>query len=114
MTDRREIIYHRIGNPTLQPRIFATHGHERYRIEDLNPAGNAAAQSGDRPDVVLLQNGSIDNFGRNGVSVEQLLAICIDRLAYLQAASYATPNAKALDHLIEALADLQDNGGGNE
>lgn len=57
--------------------------------------------------AIAFQNGAIKEAGVNGLTHEALLAIVIDRLEAFQRGPYAHPaNAKALEHLNEAVAAL--------
>ena len=76
--------------------------HHHYLID----AGN------DEDDSVLgsieFQLGPIAEAGINGVQIEHLLAVAIDRLECFQAGPFASPyNANALKFCGEALAALQ-------
>jgi hypothetical protein len=58
---------------------------------------------------IRFQNGGVKENGVNGISIESLLAISIDRLRCFQAGPYACEsNANALAKLEGALKDLQD------
>lgn len=53
---------------------------------------------------ILFQNGTLQEKGPNGVTMESLLAVCIDRLRSFQDGSFACrENDKALQHLEEAM-----------
>ena len=59
-------------------------------------------------DVVLFQNGPINEVGVNGITPEALLEILIDRMMGFQSGPYACrENDKALTHLQEAQMWLQ-------
>lgn len=56
-----------------------------------------------------FQEGPIPSDGVNGVQMEDLMAICIDRLTDFQAGPFACEsNQIALEHLQQALAALDD------
>lgn len=56
---------------------------------------------------VYFQEGPIPSHGINGIQMEDLIAICIDRLTDFQAGPFACePNQVALDHLKQALNAL--------
>lgn len=56
---------------------------------------------------ILFQRGPVKEFGVNGVTHEQLLAIVADRLRSFQAGPYPSKdNAAALDHIEQAIARL--------
>lgn len=57
---------------------------------------------------ISFQNGPIEEDGVNGISVEALIAINIDRLKGFQSGQFATEdNQRALEHLQAALGFLQ-------
>jgi len=57
---------------------------------------------------IRFQNGPIKKHGPNGISIESLLAICIDRLEGFQLGNYASLyNEVALANLHNALGSLQ-------
>jgi hypothetical protein len=57
--------------------------------------------------TILFQNGTIPEMGVNGVTIEALLAICIDRLECFQAGpANCNENAWALEKCREALSRL--------
>lgn len=58
---------------------------------------------------IIFQNGTFPEVGCNGVTIEALLAISIDRLEGFQRGAYPCPqNAIAIEHLQQALAALHD------
>lgn len=58
---------------------------------------------------IVFQNGTFPEVGCNGVTIEALLAISIDRLEGFQRGAYPCPqNAVAIGHLQQALAVLHD------
>lgn len=58
--------------------------------------------------VVVFQSGPVKEAGVNGISIESLLAICIDRLEGFQSGPFANDyNQDALDHLLAAQIALQ-------
>lgn len=57
---------------------------------------------------IQFQKGAVAEAGPNGISVESLLAVCIDRLEGFQSGPYpCEENAAALDHLQRGLKNLQ-------
>jgi hypothetical protein len=57
---------------------------------------------------ISFQNGSIHDAGINGVTVESMIAVCLDRLRIFQSGDLACDdNLDALIHLSAALACLQ-------
>lgn len=57
--------------------------------------------------VINFHKGPILDVGVNGIQMEDLIAICIDRLTDFQAGPFACePNQVALDHLRQALNAL--------
>lgn len=57
---------------------------------------------------ILFQNGPVKEHGVNGISIESLLAICIDRLEGFQSGAYANGyNQVALNNCREALNSLK-------
>lgn len=80
-----------------------------YRIRNFNTASNASTPhyhlDGDESWLeILFQNGPLKEKGPNGVTMESLLAVCIDRLRAFQDGSFACrENDKALQHLEEAM-----------
>lgn len=77
--------------------------NHRYEITGFDTAHNPSAKDGSgylssySRELVLFQNGPINEVGVNGVTQEVLLAIVIDRLRSFQAGPYAcAENGKAL------------------
>jgi hypothetical protein len=59
--------------------------------------------------VILFQNGPINEFGVNGITQEVLLAIVADRLSSFQSGPYAcVENGAALEYVNLALKALKD------
>lgn len=57
---------------------------------------------------IIFQNGD-QRQGANGVTMESLLVVCIDRLQQFQKGTFACEhNEKALEHLNQALSHLKD------
>lgn len=58
---------------------------------------------------INFQDGHPDVHGRNGVTLETLLAVCHDRLTCFQAAAFpCEQNAEAIQHIERALEALKD------
>lgn len=75
----------------------------KYRIQE---SSDPIPMQGIWQDIVF-QHGPTAEAGPNGIQMEDLLAICIDRLKAFQAGEYACDeNALALAHLQEAMAEL--------
>lgn len=82
----------------------------RYEITGMscryNPSVNLADYA--EVEVILFQNGPINERGVNGITQEVLLAIVADRLRSFQKGPYACKaNACALTHIEEAMHWLQ-------
>jgi len=107
----RELIYATKGKAAnLKTFAMDEPGHggacHRYRIQETD---EVIVMNGIWQDVVF-QNGPIgaDGNGVNGIQMEDLIAICIDRLEGFQSGPYAHGyNADALKSLRCALASLQ-------
>jgi hypothetical protein len=57
--------------------------------------------------TIKFQNGPVPDKGHNGLTIEALIAICIDRLECFQAGPYPNQfNAAAEKHLRHALSEL--------
>lgn len=89
----------------------ANHRYEITGFDTVDNASNTDAE-GYRSiflkQVILFQNGPINEVGVNGITQEVLLAIVADRLRGFQAGPYACKaNACALTHLEEAMHWLQ-------
>lgn len=104
----REITTHK-GNPlddALKIEVLDAPGHggacHRYQV---------AAEGWEFSKVchVAFQNGPVNEHGVNGVSIESLLAICIDRLEGFQSGPYKNDrNAFALADLKSAMRFLKE------
>lgn len=85
--------------------------NHRYVVNGFNTATNSSLRETDESKsqlVVLFQNGPLKETLPNGVSVEALLAICIDRLKSFQAGPFTSKeNAVALTHIQTGLLWLQ-------
>lgn len=80
--------------------------HE-YRIEPITLSGDHP-EGAVNPCIIMFQKGPIQEAGVNGISVESLIAVVIDRLRSFQAGPYACrENAIALTHLEDSLMWLQ-------
>lgn len=109
----REITSHKV-NPvndvikiTVADEPGAGGANHRYEITGhnfaSNPSFNGERDDAGAGDVILFQNGPINEHGVNGVTQEVLLAIIIDRLESFQKGQFACrENAIALTHLETA------------
>lgn len=82
----------------------------RYEITGMSCAHNPSVKPADYADVqvILFQNGPINEKGVNGITQEVLLAIVADRLRSFQNGPFACKaNACALTHIEEAQHWLQ-------
>ena len=114
----RELIY-AVEGKAANLKTFAMDepGHggacHNYSICIANPLPLEEGVSTDSPlgqlERISFQNGPInaDGNGINGVQIEDLLAICIDRLEGFQSGSYKSAyNGNALHHARKALEEL--------
>lgn len=88
--------------------------NHRYEISGFDTNTNPASfdgqlyQSSFSRDVILFQNGSVKEYGVNGITQEALMAIVIDRLRGFQSGPFSCrENAIALTHCEDALMWLQ-------
>jgi hypothetical protein len=84
--------------------------NHRYEITGMQCWRNPSVKGPDYADVqvILFQNGPINEKGVNGITQEVLLAIVADRLRSFQAGPYACrENALALTKIEEAMHWLQ-------
>lgn len=89
-------------------RAFAEIDGELITEEGLAEAIESMLEDGPQTIAVLFQKGPVPQHGVNGVTIEALLAICIDRLSGFQAGPYpCAENAEALHHMEQALAALK-------
>lgn len=59
--------------------------------------------------TVSFQNGTVPDNGVNGITIEALLALCIDRLECFQSGAFAnSSNQEALNHLNQAMDALKE------
>lgn len=111
----REITDHRVNPANDRISIVvndepgAGGANHRYEISGFDTAGNPSNEdpqgykSSFSKQVLLFQNGPINEAGVNGVTQEVLLAIVIDRLRSFQAGPYSCrENSLALTKLEEA------------
>ena len=111
----RELTDHKVNpaNDTLSVMVEDGPGaggaHHRYSITGFDTANNPSNEDPQgykasfSRQVILFQNGPINEVGVNGVTHEVLLAIVADRLRSFQAGPYACrENALALTKLEEA------------
>lgn len=83
---------------------------KRYVIKGFNASTNPAALSTDNLNecVILMQNGTLPQVGRNGVFVDELLTVCRDVLESYQSGQFACEeNEVALNCVVRAIASLQ-------
>lgn len=60
--------------------------------------------------TIFLQQDAVQHRGRNGVTMEALIAICADHLMGLQSGPFSTPgNAEVLEHLLKSLEIMKTN-----
>ena len=88
--------------------------NHRYEITGFDTAANPSSndslgyKSSFSRQVILFQNGPIQEFGVNGITHEVLLAIVADRLRCFQQGPFACKaNEQALTHIEEAQHWLQ-------
>jgi len=111
----REITHHRANpaNDKIQILVNDEPGaggaNHRYELTGFDTEKNPSAldpqgyHCGFRKQVLLFQNGPINEAGVNGITQEVLIAICIDRLACFQKGPFACEdNADALSLLLAA------------
>jgi hypothetical protein len=116
----REITIHRSGLDTVNDRIVIKAGEPgpggaSQCFELRVPAGECScAEEGETPKAdpdfsCLLQFARIvDGKVQDGVTIESLLAVLVDRLTAFQAGPFACgENGEALSHLLKAVAALQ-------
>jgi hypothetical protein len=116
----REIKNHLAEGEKNQLRIEAVSeaypmgGMHRYDIIGFDTSSNPANVSSDGYKtaltrlVVIFQNGSVQDLGQNGITMEALLAIVADRLTGFQNTPDACDaNAHALIHVQSALNELK-------
>lgn len=87
-----------------------TNTSHRYVIEGFNAETNPEHHDGESQTecVLLFQNGTIPEVGKNGVTPEQLLDVLIDRFEGFQGGRFACPeNEQALEGLRQAKAAMQ-------
>lgn len=105
----REITTHRINDD------------EPIRIFSVGPISPAGAQNSYAAVIIdgeaianglgtiNFQDGHPDVHGRNGVTLETLLAVCHDRLTCFQAGAFpCDQNGEAIQHIERALESLKD------
>lgn len=63
--------------------------------------------AGSNTSTVLFQNGPVKEVGVNGVTNEALLAVLIHRTKFLDAKFPCDENKRAIQHLEEALVNLE-------
>lgn len=111
----REINTHVVNPANDKLRIEVTDApgaggaNHRYVITGMDSSHNPSRHGGDDTSrqIVMFQNGPINEAGVNGTTQEALLAIVIDRLECFQAGPFASDyNAKALEHVKAAQESL--------
>lgn len=84
--------------------------HHRYVVSNFSLDTNPSAEGFERladQGLILFQNGPIPEKGRNGYTIEALLAICAHRLESFQNGAFACgENASALKHINAAIDEL--------
>lgn len=85
--------------------------HHRYEVSNFCLATNGSAhdtETAATQGLILFQNGPIPEKGRNGYTIEALLAICGHRLECFQAGDFpCAENAAALNLINQAMSILQ-------
>ena len=84
--------------------------NHRYEIQGFNTQNNPSEYEGSlhHQTSIIFQNGRPEIVGINGITMESLLAICIDRLLHLQSGRYpCAENQEAWAHLALALGALK-------
>jgi hypothetical protein len=115
----RELTDHKVNpandklNVTVEDGPGAGGAHHRYSITGFDTANNPSNEDPQgykasfSRQVILFQNGPINEVGVNGITHEALLVILIDRLRCFQSGPYnCFENACALTHLEAAQASL--------
>lgn len=113
----REIIGHKINPAKPEPLVIEAvdepgpgGANHRYHITGFDAGSNPSREADENAYnavVILFQNGPIAEVGVNGITVEALIAICIDRLKSFQEGPYACPeNGAAWAHLAMAQSSL--------
>jgi len=94
--------------------VGAGGGHTHYQITGFDTARNTANadDEGYRASFsklsLIFQNERPAETGLVGITMESLMAVCIDRLTDFQAGPFASSeNEEALQHLEQAMAALQ-------
>lgn len=112
----RQITNHEVPGANSGITIIATDepgmggANHRYEVVGINPITNTSFDPEDKGQtmLILFQNGTIPEVGVNGITIEALLAIGIDRLEGFQSGKFAcADNERALYHMREALSNLQ-------
>lgn len=105
----REVTTHHVANET-EVRIFAAGqvseggANNSYVVGLVDDGAISKCLA-----AINFQNGHPGIVGRNGVTIEALLAICMDRLSAFQSGPYPSPyNEAAIDHLERAIESLKD------
>lgn len=117
MIKLREVTTHHVGDET-NVRIFQSStsaatacgfgGPHHYSVVTAKP-GSDALEVDQALGVIRFQHGRPDSVGRNGVTIEALIAICHDRLKMFQSGPYENAyNETAIMHLERAIEALKD------
>ena len=94
-------------NDKLDVVVNPTHDH--YLIEGFDGVYDSTCEAKQHNSVLLkFQKGNPEINGVKGLTNEVLISVLIDRLRYFQSQQYrCDENAKAIDHLEQALAILK-------
>lgn len=109
MIESREVTIHHVG-AEKQVRIFATGPVSAGGANNSYVVGEVDGENiTNCLGVVRFQSGHPDAEGRNGVTIESLLAVCYDRLKSFQAGPYPSEyNEVAIQNIERALESLKD------
>ncbi|NJI10742.1 hypothetical protein [Aeromonas veronii] len=113
----REVTTHHVGDEA-NVRIFQSSasaatacgfgGPHHYSVVTVKP-GSDALEVDQALGVIRFQHGHPASVGRNGVTIEALIAICHDRLKMFQSGPYENAyNETAIMHLERAIEALKD------
>jgi len=94
-------------------RMIETHGQADVEVEAIDQPGEGGAsgkyriQTGERETRLVFQTATVAEAGRNGLTMEAVLAVVLDRLMGFQAGKFAcAENAEALAGVKSALLAL--------
>src|SRR5580692_5380015 len=113
----REITTHKLNgvNDKLTIMVIDAPGmggaNHRYEVSGFDGGNNPSVKKGEGTALgalILFQNGPLQESLPNGLTIESLIALCIDRLQGFQGGDYkCRENAIALTHLEDAMHWLQ-------